>query len=256
MQILKLSVGFRALLAQGMAGFISFQIIGLMTGAHATFDLNDATWLIVGIHSSLAVLISMVLRLPRWWLFIQAIFVPAVVLAFNLGIAPVSYLLAFIIFWLIFRDNTVERVPLYLSSSETWRTVAEQIPRDKPIRFLDVGCGLGGGIRMLAEQYPESEFHGIESAPLPYLYARFMARDIPNCHVHLGNFRDMSLRNYEMVYAFLSPQPMPSLWCKVRREMRPGTRFISNTFTIPDFEPDQIIPVEDRAGSRLLFWNL
>jgi SAM-dependent methyltransferase len=198
----------------------------------------------------------MVLRLPRWWLMIQAAFVPAVVLAFNLGIAPMSYLLAFIIFWLIFRDNTVERVPLYLSSTQTWQTLATLIPDDKPIRFLDIGCGLGGGIRMLAQMYPESRFDGIESAPLPYLYARFMARHIPNCHVQLGNFREIHFRDYDRIYAFLSPQPMPGLWCKVRREMRPGTQFISNSFTVPGFEPDHIIPVDDRGKSQLLIWDL
>lgn len=256
MQIFKLSVALRALMAQGMASFISFQLINLLAQTDTVPSLSDATWLIVGIHSSLAVLLSIMLRLPYWWLLIQAAFLPAVILSFKLDISPLSYLLAFIIFWLIFRDNTAERVPLYLSSTQSWQTLGEWITADKPIRFLDAGCGLGGGIRMLAKAHPESQFHGIESAPLPCLYAWLMARNIPNCHVQWGNFRDVNFREYDKVYAFLSPQPMPGLWCKVRREMRPGTWFISNSFEIPGFDPDQIISIDDSRKSRLLVWEL
>jgi hypothetical protein len=32
-----------------------------------------------------------------------------------------------------------------------------------------------------------------------------------------------------VVYAFLSPAPMAALWDKVRREMRAGSLFISNS---------------------------
>jgi SAM-dependent methyltransferase len=251
-----LSTGFRALLAQGMASFISFQIIGLMGRMQRVPDLSDATWLIVGLHSGLAMLLSLFLRLPPWWLIIQAAFVPAVVLAFRLGVAPASYLLAFAVFWLIFRDNTAERVPLYLSSDRCWQAVGDLLPTDRPIRFLDAGCGLGGGLRILARRFPESHFEGIESAPLPWLYARFMARKLPNCRIRPGNLRELDFQPYDVVYAFLSPQPMPGLWCKVRREMRPGSHFISNSFGVPGFEPDRIIPVGDRGNSRLLLWEL
>ena len=251
-----LSVSLRALLAQGMASFISFQIIGVLSSTGTTPHLEDATWLIVGMHSSIAVLLSIFLRLPYWWLLIQASFVPAVVLSFNLNITPVLYLLAFVIFWLMFRDNTTERVPLYLSSTQTWECLSQSLPQDKPLRFLDAGCGLGGGIRHLARCHPGSTFYGVESAPIPYIYARIMARNIPNCQVLWGNFRDLDFRNYDLVYAFLSPQPMPALWCKVRKEMRPGTRFISNSFSIPGFEPDSVLDVCDRGQSRLLIWEL
>lgn len=256
MPLLRLSVGLRALIAQGMASFISFQIIGLMGRMNTVPELSDATWLIVALHSSLAVMVSLFLRLPYWWLFIQAAFVPVVVLAFNLGIAPASYLLAFAIFWLIFRDNTTERVPLYLSSTRCWQAIGDELEAQAPIRFLDAGCGLGGGLRTLARRFPESQFDGIESAPLPYLYAWFLARKLPNCRVLWGNFRDMDFNPYDVVYAFLSPQPMPGLWCKVRREMRSGSQFISNGFTVPGFEPDRIVEIDDRSKSRLLIWYM
>ena len=256
MSLRHLSTGFRALIAQGMASFISFQIIGLMGRMHTVPQLSDATWLIVGLHSSLAVVLSVFLRLPPWWLLIQAIFVPVVVVAFHQGITATAYLLAFALFWLIFRDNTRERVPLYLSSDRCWQVVGDHLPVDRSIRLLDAGCGLGGGIRILARRYPQCCFEGIESAPLPCLYAWFMARHLPNCRVRLGNYRDVDFRDYDVVYAFLSPQPMPGLWCKVRRDMRPGSLFISNNFSVPGFEPDQVIAIDDQGKNRLLIWTL
>ena len=256
MLLFRLSTGFKALVAQGMAAFISFQIIDLMGRLHTVPQLSDATWLIVGLHSSLVVILSLFLRLPPWWLVIQAAFVPAIVLTLNQGTTATAYLVAFALFWLIFRDNTTERVPLYLSSDRCWQAVGDCLPGDRPIRLLDAGCGLGGGIRTLARRYPESLFEGIESAPLPWLYAWFMARNLPNCRVRLGNYREIHFRDFDVVYAFLSPQPMPGLWCKVRREMRPGSLFISNSFSVPGFEPDRVMAIDDRGKSNLLIWML
>jgi len=57
------------------------------------------------------------------------------------------------------------------------------------------------------------------------------------------------------VYAFLSPVPMPDLWCKVRTEMRPGSLFVSNTFDVPGVAPDRVITLGN--GRRaLLVWRL
>ena len=91
MSLRRLSTGFRALIAQGMASFISFQIIGLMGRMHTVPQLADATWLIVGLHSSLAVVLSAFLRLPPWWLLIQAIFVPVVVVAADRKAQGLAY---------------------------------------------------------------------------------------------------------------------------------------------------------------------
>jgi hypothetical protein len=48
---------------------------------------------------------------------------------------------------------------------------------------------------------------------------------------------------------------MAKLWDKVRREMRPGTLFVSNSFAVPGNEPDRVVPL-DGAGSGLYVWRL
>jgi hypothetical protein len=49
---------------------------------------------------------------------------------------------------------------------------------------------------------------------------------------------------------------MPALWAKARREMRPGTRFISHSFDVPGATPHRVVPVEGREGARLLVFEL
>ena len=59
----------------------------------------------------------------------------------------------------------------------------------------------------------------------------------------------------DVVYAFLSPAPMPRLWEKVQREMRPGTLFISNRFIVPGVKPHQRIATGE-PGVNLYVWRL
>jgi hypothetical protein len=47
-----------------------------------------------------------------------------------------------------------------------------------------------------------------------------------------------------VVYAFLSPAPMPRLWEKICAEMKPGSLFISNSFPVPGQAPDRVIEVD------------
>jgi len=48
-----------------------------------------------------------------------------------------------------------------------------------------------------------------------------------------------------VVYCFLSPVPMPPLFDKARREMRPGSLLISNSFQITGHPADEIVSVDD-----------
>jgi hypothetical protein len=49
---------------------------------------------------------------------------------------------------------------------------------------------------------------------------------------------------------------MERLWHKARKEMRPGSVFISSTFEIPEQSPHQEIQVDDMHRSTLLIWRM
>ena len=126
---------------------------------------------------------------------------------------------------------------------------------DRSLRFLDLGCGLGGVIAALKRERPECEFHGVELALIPYLVSRWRAGRA-GCRVERRDLMGVDLARYDVVYAFLSPAPMPALWDKAKREMRPGSLFVSLAFPVPAAAPDEILPVSDRDRHTLYVWRM
>jgi hypothetical protein len=49
---------------------------------------------------------------------------------------------------------------------------------------------------------------------------------------------------------------MQALWAKARREMKPGSILVSNTFSIPGAVPERQIPLPGRRDARLLIYRL
>jgi len=110
----------------------------------------------------------------------------------------------------------------------------------------------------LARARADLQFQGIELAPLPALISRWRVRraNLANCRIQWGSFWRVNLRDFDMVFAFLSPVPMPELWRKARAEMRPGTLFISSSFKVPGQSAQRIIKVHDRRGTELNVWSI
>ena len=71
-----------------------------------------------------------------------------------------------------------------------------------------------------------------------------------------GSLWSLDLGGFDVVYAFLSPAPMPELWAKAEREMRPGSLLVSHTFGIPGREPERRIPLPGRKDACLLVWRM
>jgi SAM-dependent methyltransferase len=210
------------------------------------------TW-VVG-EGVLAALSASLLGLPSWWLLFNFVLGPMAFWGQRLDIASGWYLGAFLLlgslFWTTFRT----RVPLYLSDRSALEAVARRVPDHACV--LDLGCGFGGLLVRLAVDRPDCRFDGCEIAPLPALIARIRARGVQNAHLGRGDFWRTDFSQYDVVYAFLSPVPMPSLWDKARQEMRPGSILISNTFHIPGVKPDEVIAIHGRSDSALYVWRM
>jgi SAM-dependent methyltransferase len=234
-----------ALLAQILGSFIAAALIQI-----GYPKLFDQTLLAAGIQGVCAAFVAHKLEAPRWWLAIHLAFMPLVAVAYGLGIDPLWYLAVFVVLILVFWRTDKSRVPLYLSNSITADAVLRLLPAT-PCHVLDLGCGDGRLLRRLARARPDCEFLGIEHAPLPWLWAWLGALGVSNCHIRRGDFWRQSLALFDVVYAFLSPVPMPRLWSKACAEMRPGTLLVSNSFTVPDVATEATVDVDDRRHTRL-----
>ena len=199
---------------------------------------------------------ALTLRCDAWWIPIHLAFAPALYAATRLGLHPAWYFGAFLLLMLIYGSSFRTQVPLFLSNRETARVVAELLPEGKPFRLVDLGSGTGGLLRRLSKARPEASFVGIESAPLPYLFSRIASRRLTNCRVERGDFWQTGLGDFDVVYAFLSPVPMPRLWRKVKAEMKRGSLLVANSFPIQGARPERVIEVGDRRGTRLYLYRV
>lgn len=212
-------------------------------------------WLLVFIQASLAALVSCKLGLPCWWRWIQ-FFIP---IGLYLGVLfkfdPIWALVIFIVVWLVFANAFKERVPLYLTNSTTREALKNLVKRKRRIRFLDLGCGLGGNVAYMSQLKQVAESHGVETAPLPYVVSKLVTV-FRGGQTFAMDLWKTELAYYDVVYAFLSPEPMPQLWKKVKEEMLPGSVFVSNSFAVPGIEPSEVWELSDRRKTILYIYQL
>jgi SAM-dependent methyltransferase len=242
----------RALLIQTGCFLLVFALLRPLA-AQAGFELGiAATLLLEGILAAAA---SYFFGLAAWWWLIQLAFAPGLAALSMLQLPPAVFLLAFLLlcglFWSTFRTQ----VPFYPSTPAVWRAVAGLLPQGRPLRCIDIGSGFGGLVLHLARQCPDGEFIGIELAPLPWLASGIRARLRGSRARFLrGDYEALDLGDYDVVFAYLSPAAMPSLWRKAAMEMRAGALLLSYEFPIPDLPPDAVLRPTPR-GPALYVWR-
>lgn len=239
-----------ALLAQFLGALIAIGLLALVAPTSLGQPLTVA-----GLQGLCAAFTSYKLEAPPWWHPIHLGFMPLAVVASDLDLASGWYLGGFLLLLTVFWRVAQSRVPLYFSNDTTARAVASLLP-GHACRVIDLGCGNGALLRRLAQLRPDCSFHGVEYAPLPWLWSRVTCIGASNCRIAYGDLWRQPLSGFDLVYAFLSPVPMPRLWIKAQEEMNAGAMLVSNTFAIPDLEPEQLIEVDDRRTTRLYCYRI
>lgn len=212
-------------------------------------------WAWVVAQGVLAAMISAWVHLPRWWVWIQLLLPLALGVALWLGVPLWAVALGLGVLWLVFRNALLEQVPLYLSNSTTRKALcqaAKTLP--DPVKFLDLGCGLGGAVVSMARCPNVVHAAGVETAPLSLWIARWRARRV-GAQVAGLSLWQVALNHYNLVYAFLSPAPMTRLQEKVLEEMPPQSLFVSNSFPLPDVPATEIWQLNDRRGTYLYLYR-
>jgi hypothetical protein len=156
---------------------------------------------------------------------------------------------------LVFWGTVNGDVPLFLSSTFVADAVADIVERENADTFADLGAGVGSVAVPLA-QYRSITVDAWERAPLPWLITAWRCRKLANASVKRASLWECNLAAYRVVFAFLSPAVMAELGEKVRREMHPGSLFISSSFPIPGWEPEAIVQIEDRRMTKLFCYRV
>lgn len=238
----------RALLVQALAFAV------LVALARLGLRVPALAWVLL--QAALAVSFSRGLGLNLRWLVIQAALPFLVRVFWGASVPAWVYLALFLGMALVFGGGLLSRVPLYHASEDAWKKLAGLLPDRPGLRFVDLGCGFGGPVAHLAKARPDSTFLGVEASPFTWLVAWLRCLPRKNARIRLGSLWRVDLAGFDVTYAFLSPVPMPALWAKARREMKPGSRFVSHSFDVPGETPHRVIPVKGRDGARLLMFEL
>ena len=113
----------------------------------------------------------------------------------------------------------------------------------------DLGCG-DGRIAVIAARKYQARVVGIELNPLLWLWCQIVITIFGlrnRVKVVLGNFYKQDLHNADVVVCYLLPNTNKKLEGKLLRELRSGTRVISNTFLFYQ------VRLSKRDGKALLY---
>lgn len=245
---------WRVLAAQFLGGIMAVGGAILVNGLGGP---STHLFVLLAIQGVLAAGLGHLMGLAPWWMPVHVLLPLAAASGAYLDLPAWIYLLAFIVLLLVFWNSPRDRVPLYLTNRKTWEAIAGLLPQAPDFRFLDLSCGIGGTLLFLARRRPDGQFTGIDSAPLPLALAwvRLRLSGLANMRLIRGDFWGQDLAPHDLVYAFLSPEPMHALMRKAMAEMKPGALLVSNSFAPPEIEPERIIEVADRRHTRLYIWR-
>ncbi|MFH1207514.1 MAG: class I SAM-dependent methyltransferase [Patescibacteria group bacterium] len=116
----------------------------------------------------------------------------------------------------------------------------------------DLGCGDGRVLVAMANSTPAKRLIGFEISVLPYLWTkgRIIFRGLSRrVEVAFSDFLRRDLGQASVIFCFLTPMAMKKLAPKFKAELKPGTRIISYSFSIPDFIPEAVDkPQPDRMA--------
>ncbi|MGL3606443.1 hypothetical protein ACSV9I_08015 [Rhizobium sp. G187] len=239
-----------------LAQVVALPVVAAVTGA-LSGQVERLALIAIGIvlQGLIAALLSRALGLARWWLLIAFLFPLAMALALSAGQLPAwPFAIVFLVLALVFSNTARGRVPLYLTNGETASVLKRLMVERGATHFTDLGCGLGGVVRALDGEGRRAQ--GVENAPGLVLLGTLICALTGRGRIRRGDLFRADLSGEDVVYAFLSPHPMAALFAKVETGMKPGSLFVSNSFAVPDRDPDEIWELSDRRGTKLYLYEI
>ncbi len=120
---------------------------------------------------------------------------------------------------------------------------------------FDLGCGDGRFI-FAAERAGAGKSVGIEISPFVYLLAitKKVFLTTGKSEIRFGNFfHHKDVREADIIFVFLLPVIVESVFREIWPHMKPGSRIISHAFPGSLIEPDEIIPKTKEHGKVFVF---
>ena len=208
------------------------------------------------IHSFVSGYLSIFLRLSGPWRFINFLIPAGIMVSVAFPGFGWIWLILLVVFGLIFLPTFWTRVPYYPSSQKVYSLLSEELPQQKSFRFLDIGCGDAKLLSFLADRFPLGNFEGVDLSPSAIVAAKMNTRGKSNVKVSLADYWNKSFQNYDFIYAFLSPTPMPKIESKACDELKEDSILFVNTFSLPNLKAIKEIAINDNNQTSLFIYKI
>jgi hypothetical protein len=167
----------------------------------------------------------------------------ALLLAGAQGLPSVAWALGCLALALLYPVRSWSDAPWFPTQKNALEGLDDLVATQPPLRVLDVGCGMGDGLKALHQIFPNTKIEGIEWSHVLTPIARWRC---PWATVRQGDMWAQSWQNFDLVYLFQRPESMSKALDKARREMRPGTWLVSLEFEIEGYKPTAVLQFDGR----------
>lgn len=217
---------------------------GLAWAAHAgLLALGASGWTAAGAGCASGALLS-ALAATRWRRLIVAAGFPVSLAGVTFaGVLPGwAWLAPMALLVLLYPLRSWRDAPFFPTPRGALDGLAQAAPLASGARIVDLGCGLGDGLRELRRVYPHAAISGIEwSWPLRWLCA-LRCRDAA---VSRADIWRVDWSGHDLVYLFQRPESMARAVAKARAELRRGAWLASLEFEAPGLRPQRVLEGAD-----------
>ncbi len=159
-----------------------------------------------------------------------------------------------LLIWLLFKVSSLSftGAPYIEIPSEVLPHIVKALEIKEGSFVYDLGCGDG---RVLIEAYksnPEAIYVGVDNALLPIVVARRKLEELGLSNkitIVKENFFHTDLSKTTHIFLYLYPKLVNSLFVKLLKELKPGTRVVTCDYTFNDKRPAEVIDLARGPGN-------
>lgn len=110
-------------------------------------------------------------------------------------------------------------------------------------KVYDLGSGDGRVLIALANNSEAELLVGYEVSLIPYIISKiriWFLRLGSRVEIRFGDFLRRDLGSADVIFCFLTPKAMKKLEPKFSQELKPGTRIVSYSFSLPNWSTDVV----------------
>ncbi len=129
---------------------------------------------------------------------------------------------------------TISGAPFVPSAKKRVKKMIEMANLKPTDIVIDLGSGEGRVVMAASKHCAKSV--GVEINPFLYWVSKIKAKGKENIEFKKQSLWKTDLSDYDLIFIYFIPHRMKKLAKKIKKEMKPGSRIISNAFLFPDWQ--------------------